>query len=92
MLSCNCILEVLQQDQAGSSLRYFEAVCYNKKLLTTNKDIVNYPFYDSRYMKVFTDLSDIDMQWVKKTENINYGYIDEFSPQHLLEEVKKMDF
>lgn len=84
MMNCNCILEVLQEGQEGSSLRYFEAVCYNKKLLTTNPDIINYPFYDDRFMKVFVNESDIDYDWIKKTEHIDYGYNSEFSPIHLL--------
>ena len=84
-ISANCILEVLQDGQAGSSLRYCEAVCYNKKLLTTNKEIIKYPFYDSRYMKVFSDVSDIDFDWVRKAESIDYGYHDEFSPIHLFD-------
>lgn len=83
VLSSNCILEILQEGQRGTSLRYFEAVCYNKKLLTTNADIKKYPFYDERYMKVFKELSDIDYDWVKKNETIDYGYTDEFSPKYL---------
>ncbi len=81
-MGSNCILEVLQDGQTGSTLRYLEAVCYNKKLLTTNPRIKNYPFYDERYMKVFSSESDIDYDWVKKRETINYGYKDEFSPKY----------
>ena len=80
----NCILEVLQDGQRGSSLRYMEAVCYNKKLLTTNAEIKNYPFYDERYMKVFSTESEIDFDWVKKSEKIDYGYTNEFSPTGLI--------
>ncbi len=82
MMGSNCILEVLQDGQTGSTLRYLEAVCYNKKLLTSNPRIKNYPFYDERYMKVFSSESDIDYDWVKKRETINYGYKDEFSPKY----------
>lgn len=84
-IGANCILEVLQDGQAGASLRYCEAVCYNKKLLTTNTEITNYPFYNSRYMKVFSDCSDIDLEWVRKVESVDYGYRDEFSPIHLFD-------
>lgn len=83
-LTSNCIIEILQENQCGSSLRYFEAVCFNKKLITTNTQIVNYPFYDERYMKVFRTSSDIDCQWIKEKEKIDYGYRDEFSPKYLL--------
>lgn len=83
MEKSNCILEILQPGQGGGTLRYFEAVCYNKKLLTTNRMITEYPFYDERYMKIFSDFSEIDPEWIRKYEEIDYGYAGEFSPEKL---------
>ncbi|MDO4413632.1 MAG: hypothetical protein Q4C20_01000 [Erysipelotrichaceae bacterium] len=83
MLKSNCILEILQPGQGGGTLRYFEAVCYNKKLLTTNQRIKEYLFYNEKYMKIFSDFSDIDLNWIRKVEPIDYGYVDEFSPKYL---------
>lgn len=81
----NCIIEILQEGQYGSTLRYFEAVCYNKKLLTNNPAIVDFPFYDSRYMKVFSDVEKIDVDWIKKREKIDYNYRNEFSPRRFVD-------
>lgn len=89
ILNSNVVIEILQVGQTGPSLRYYEAVCYNKKLLTNNPEIKNLPYYDSRYMKVFKSVEDIDVEWVKKSENIDYHYADEFSPIHLLDVVLK---
>ena len=86
----NCIIEFLQKGQNAQSLRYFEAVVFNKKLLTTNKNVKKLSFYDGRYMKVFESFNDIDFEWVKKKENINYNYKDQFSPVHIIEELEKM--
>lgn len=83
----NCLLEILRPGQAGSSLRYYEAVCYNKKLLTTNKNVVNLPFYDPRYIKIFEKPSDVDCEWVCRREKVDYHYDGMFSPVHFLEEV-----
>lgn len=82
--STNCILEVIQQGQTGVTLRYYEAVCYNKKLLTNNPDIVNYPHYDERFMRVYQKPSDIDVTWVKKIDSVDYGYRGEYSPINLV--------
>ena len=41
-------------------------------------------------MKVFESFDDIDFEWVKKKENINYNYKDQFSPVHIIEELEKM--
>lgn len=84
----NCIIEILQEGQKGQTLRYFEAVCFNKKLLTNNNNIKNLKFYNEKYMKVYNDLNDIDINWIKKKENIDYGYNNEFSPLNLLERIK----
>ncbi len=90
VLSTNCILEVVAKGQLVQTARYYEAVCYNKKLLTNNPNIKELPFYDSRYMKSFETIEDIDFEWVKKKEVINYHYKGEFSPNHILEKLDRM--
>ena len=85
----NCILEVLQEGQEAQSIRYFEAVVYNKKLLTTNRHLSELPFYDGIYMKYFEKPEDIDPAWVKEEEKIDYGYRNEFSPLHLIDYIKE---
>ncbi len=87
----NCIIEFLQTGQHAQSLRYFEAVCYNKKLLTNNENVKNLSFYNEKYMKIFNKLEDIDTEWVKKKENINYNYNGEFSPIHILKIIEEID-
>lgn len=87
-LEAQCILEVVRPNQSGLTLRAYEAVAYNRKLLTNNPSIFSFPFYDPRYMHYFEKAEDIDWEWVKKECKVNYGYKDEFSPVHLLEDVK----
>ena len=91
MLKSNCILDIVKDGQMGNTFRYYEAVCYNKKLLTTYKNIVNMPFYDSRYMKVFEKPEDIDWEWVKKREPVDYGYDGRFSPTHLIDRIIELE-
>lgn len=40
------LLDIQKEDQQGLSFRVFEALGYDKKLITSNRDIVNYDFYD----------------------------------------------
>lgn len=83
-----CILEILREKQVGPSLRYFEAVCYNKKLLTTNPEIVNFPYYDKRYMRYFSNPDDIDVEWLKDdTCIVDYHYKGDFSPVTLINQL-----
>lgn len=81
----NCIIEIMQEGQAGATLRYFEAVCMNKKLLTNNPYIASFPFYNPKWMRIFSSLEDIDMEWIRSREKIDYGYNGEFSPVHLID-------
>ena len=89
VLASNCILEVVQKGQKAQTARYYEAVCANKKLLTNNHYIKELPFYDERYMKIYDDFNDIDIEWIKCKEKIDYGYNGEFSPVKILDVVRK---
>lgn len=86
-LKANCILEIVRPGQAGLTLRSYEAVCYNRKLLTNNKAILDFEFYDPRFMQYFEKLEDIDWDWVKEDVEVDYHYNGEFSPLHLLEDI-----
>ena len=90
VLSSNCILEVVGKGQKAQTARYYEAVCYNKKLLTNNAGVKELSFYDPRYMRYFESVDDIDFDWVKEKVPIDYHYAGEFSPLHILEKLDKL--
>lgn len=88
MTKASCILELITEGQSATyTLRAYEAVLYNKKLLTNNKNIFEFPYYDSRYMKYFEKKEDIDMEWLKNKEPVEYNYKGEYSPERLLKEI-----
>ena len=84
VLATNCILEILPEGQKAQSLRYLEALCYNKKLLSNNPDLKNIPFYDARYMRSFAHVEDIDWEWVRRKEEVNYENRPDISSAALL--------
>ena len=84
MQDSKCILEIVRPGQHGPTLRYMEAVCYNKKLLTNNPAIVDFPYYHPEYMRVFDRIEDIDVDWVTSDEEIDYGYHGDFSPNEMI--------
>lgn len=86
----NCLLEILQENQSGISLRTMEAVIFNKKLLTNNKDIIHYSFYDKRFIQVFSEIKDIDINFIKERINVSYNYHGEYSPKQFLKKVIKL--
>lgn len=74
----NCILELNIKGQEGFTLRTLEALFYKKKLITNNKNIKNFSFYnkndfyilgnEDRSLKEFmnTDYEKIDNTFLKK--------------------------
>ena len=82
-----CILEIMQENQAGATLRYFEAVCYNKKLLTNNTNIINFPYYNEKWMRIFKKPSDIDIDWILNDDIVDYHYSGDFSPNFLIDRI-----
>lgn len=86
-LAANCILEIVRPEQLGLTLRAYEAVCYNRKLLTNNKAILDFEFYNPRFMQYFEKVEDIDWDWVKEETEVDYHYNGEFSPLRLLEDI-----
>ncbi|GEQ85836.1 hypothetical protein ULMS_13440 [Patiriisocius marinistellae] len=50
--NCSIIVEIQRSEQIGLSFRVFESLALEKKLITTNRDIVNYDFYDSNNILV----------------------------------------
>lgn len=89
LMTSNCILELVQPGQNNQTARYMEAVCYNKKLLTNNKNIDRLPYYNPSFMKIFDTVEDIDTEWVINKETVDYGYDGGFSPVNILRIIEK---
>lgn len=53
------MLDVSRDGQDGLSFRVFESLGLKKKLITTNKDIVNYDFYNPENIFVIDNINDI---------------------------------
>lgn len=89
VIKSNCIIDiVLDPQQAGLSLRVYEAITYNKKLLTNNPSIKNFPYYNPLYMQYFSNVDEIDEKFLIEKIDVDYGYKGDFSPINFLEDVK----
>lgn len=90
-LKSRCILEIMNPGQHGNTLRYKEAVCYGKKLLSNNPDILTSKYYNPKWMQYFEKPEDIDVDWLNNGETPDYGYEGEYSPVRLLQMVLSKD-
>lgn len=71
--NCKIIIEIQREEQVGLSFRVFEALGHRKKLITTNKDVVNYDFYNPNNILVI-DIDNINIP--EEFINTDYQEID----------------
>lgn len=90
-LKSRCILEIINPGQHGNTLRYKEAVCYNKKLLSNNPDILTSKYYNPKWMQYFEKPEDIDVDWLINGDMPDYRYEWEYSPVNLLKMIVEAD-
>lgn len=86
-----CIVEVVKEGQSGVSLRTCEAIAFNKKLLSNNQKLKEMPFYDERYMRVFKDPGEIDIDFLTKEMDVSYERNDYFSPVRIIERIDEIE-
>lgn len=88
-----CVVELLQPNARSATFRMWEAIVLNKKLLTNSPDAKSSPFYDSRYVSVFTGEEDIDYTFVEAGEGAPYEkenpFKDAIRPDALLKFVER---
>ncbi len=61
---CRCILEIMQKEAVGSTLRMWEAINYGKAILTNNKGILESEFYDSKYVSIIDESNKCDVGFI----------------------------
>lgn len=83
------IVEIMNGNQAGNTLRLKEAVCYNKCLITNNPLVKESPYYNPDFMQIFNKVDDIDLS--RFATDVNYKYNGEFSPCKLMERIINKD-
>ena len=87
VMSSRCLLEIMQGGAANYTQRVCEAVCLNKKIISNNSILKEEPFYNERYMSIFSTVKDIDENFVDSihdNEIIDYKYADKMSPVNLI--------
>ena len=89
IMASKCLLDIYQTGQKGLTMRAYEAVFYNKMLITNNDYIKKLAYYKPQYMQVFSSVNEIDFTFIRQNEDVDYKYKDEYSPIHFLKEIEK---
>lgn len=80
---CECLLEICQLGNE-STYRYAEAVINNKKLLFNDITCLNRRYYNKDFMRYFSKYSEIDIEWLKNFNYVDYKYDGDFDPDRFL--------
>ena len=67
------LVDAIQGNSTGLTIKTCEAVVYNKKLITTNKEIIKYPFYDSKYICVVDSADDISDSFLYENRDVKFS-------------------
>lgn len=61
VLSCNLLIDIQIKTQSGLSFRIFESIGYSKKIITTNKDVYKYDFYNPNNILIWDNQSESEL-------------------------------
>lgn len=81
----NCMLEVMQGGGTGYTLRYAEAIMYDKKIITNNSMITGADFYTPDLISKFTDICDIDITFPLHKPKTTYNCKESLYPSKMIE-------
>lgn len=84
VVKAKCILELMQDDATGYTLRTWEAILFDKILLTNNKAILSAPFFNPQQFIYFSDIDQLKSGFLQK-ECPRNNYVDNLSPKLFLD-------
>lgn len=89
--NATCLIDIIQGDSTGLTIKTCEAICYDKKLITTNKHVKEYPFYNPKYIKIIESEEDIDINFFNENKEVHYTKQDKeyFSGESFLKRIWK---
>lgn len=90
-ISYNCILDLTQKSLDGSkpglSLRVYEALVYDRVLITNNPLIKEFKYYNPKTMHYIENAGDIKKEWV--ADRVKNNYHNQFSPLNFAKDIEK---
>lgn len=84
------ILEIMQKGGTGNTIRVSEAISLDKLLISNNKMLLQNSFYDSRYMKVYENLDEIDVKsFIDSNKEVHYENKEKIYPSAFFKQIEK---
>lgn len=93
VMNTNCILEIMQDEAVGYTLRLWEAILYDKKLLTNNDSVKESPFYNDNYICIMKESffeNTINTSFFKDSYKLSNPYKNLVTPINILSFISDM--
>lgn len=84
---CKCMVDAIQSGSTAMTIKVCESVIYDKKLITTNKNVENQPFFSPDYFYVFPSDKDIFAFVNKEVHCFSNSDKTYFSPSSLFDKI-----
>lgn len=91
----NCLVEVSQAGEKGTTLRMFESLVYRKKLIFTNPELKSHPYFNETLMfcvgdRYYEQLVDQIKEFLEKPIVDNPEVLRKLSPSIFLDKIREL--
>lgn len=84
-----CVLEIIQRESEGNTLRVYEAIMLDKLLLSNNEALVKSTLYNEKFMSVCIKPEYVNSEWIKNSKDVHYEGKEALYPDKLLDFIEK---
>lgn len=89
VMNSECILEIVDPETEGGTLRLWDAIMYNKKIVTNNRSVLSSKFFNIDYIKYSENFLDINFKKMINNMIVDYKYNGENSPETFLKKIAR---
>ena len=90
VMKTNCLVEIVDNNHQGFTLRTVEALCYNKRLVTNNASVKDLKYYNTGFILYTPNVEDADLSFIMSDAPVEYNYENEYSPIHFLDDIDEV--
>ena len=80
----------MQKGGTGNTIRVSEAISLDKLLISNNQMLLQNSFYDSKYMRVYENLEELDVKtFIESNKEVHYENKEKIYPSAFFKQIEK---
>lgn len=90
IVSSKCMLELIQSNSKGNTVRVDEAIIFDKLLISNNPYLVKNELYNSKYMRIINNINEFDAKtFIESIKEVHYENKEKVYPSAFFEQIEK---